>query len=124
MWKSVSAFLGAKTISEKLKPESPTKEASFTVKALLYSLAILKETLAMVCFNTSFLKTKRAIIMAKKDIAIIFTAKIIFCFRVLIKYLPVEISSYKGKENNSKENNFMVFFRILIAEINIVFRFI
>jgi hypothetical protein len=78
----------------------------------------------MVCFNTSFLKTKRTIVSAKKVAATIFTAKIVFCFRVFIKYLPVEISSYKGKENNAKENNFMVFFRILIAEINIVFRFI
>jgi len=47
------------------KPESPTKDAFFTVKGLLYSLAILKETLAMVCFNNSFLKTKRAIVIAK-----------------------------------------------------------
>lgn len=77
----------------------------------------------MVCFNTLFLKTKRAIINAKKVAAIIFVAKIIFCFRVFIKYGSNEIASYKEKENNAKENNFMVFFSVLIAEINNVFRF-
>jgi hypothetical protein len=58
----------------KQKPESPTKDAFFTLKVLLHSLAILKETLAMVCFDNSFLKTKRAIMITKNGIAIIFTA--------------------------------------------------
>jgi len=34
--------------------------------------------------------------------------------------LPVEISSYKGKENNSKENNFIVFFRVYDDVLKII----